>query len=231
MQQDIADLIYPVISKGLALKARVSAGENVDLISAQALFMELLKVDDSSIGGSDFCGDIQRAGSLGSMPRRAMDTSMLPEQFQGTRYALVCWLDELFTDESAWGRRWNENKLEMELYGSNDRAWKFWSQARLAQARPTTTALEVFYLCAMLGFRGDLRDQPAEFGKWVAGAKRRLGEISEMDWPMATELEPPTDVPPLRGRLHLKQLIAAACVVFLVSIPALAFLAVHHLAE
>ena len=55
MHQEMADLIYPVITQGLALKTRVRSGEQVELLSAQALFMDLLKVDDANIGGSDFC--------------------------------------------------------------------------------------------------------------------------------------------------------------------------------
>jgi len=228
MEQSLADLAHPVLSEGLALKARVSKGEPVDQISAQAVFMDLLKVDDVTFGGADFCGDTQRVASLGATAPRSMDGTLLSEQFLGIRYALVCWLDELFTDESPWGRQWNERKLEVELYGSNDRAWKFWSQAKLAQARPTTDALEVFYLCFMLGFRGDLRDQPETLSKWVASAKRKLGNVSEVQWPLATEIEPPTSVPPLRGRMQLRRLITTACVTLLVAIPALAFLAVHH---
>jgi type VI secretion system protein ImpK len=231
MEQSLADLVYPVLSHGLAVKAKVSSGQTVELVSTQAMFMDLLKVNDMSVGSADFCGDTQRSVSLTVPAMRSMDASLLPEQFLGIRYALVCWLDELFTDETAWGRKWNESKLEVELYGSNDRAWKFWSQARLAQARPATDCLEGFYLACMLGFRGDLREQPEELQKWVAGARHRLGQVSDVQWPLATEIEPETAVPPLRGRLQLRRLIAVACVVLLFAIPTLSFLAVHHLSE
>ena len=66
---------------------------------------------------------------------------------------MVCWLDELFLVDSAWDARWNESKLELALYGTNDRAWHFWEQARLADTRPGTEALSAFFLCVMLGFR------------------------------------------------------------------------------
>ena len=42
------------------------------------------------------------------------------------------WLDELFILYSSWESAWNERKLEGSLYGSNDRAWRFWEQARIA---------------------------------------------------------------------------------------------------
>jgi type VI secretion system protein ImpK len=231
MDQSLADLVHPVLTQGLAIKSRVAAGQAVELLATQAMFRDLLKVNDSSFGGAEFRGDTQRSGTLPVPGMRSMDTSLLPEQFLGIRYALVCWLDELFTDEAPWGRKWNESKLEVELYGSNDRAWKFWSQARLAQARPATDCLEVFYLCFMLGFRGDLRDRPEELHKWVASAKHRLGRVTDMHWPLATEIEPATAVPPLRGRLRLRRMIAVSCVVLLFAIPALSFLAVHHLSQ
>ena len=231
MEQTLANLVYPVVSQGLAVKSRVSSGQPVELLATQAIFMDLLKVNDASFGGADFRGDTQRSSALSLSSMRSMDSSLLPEQFLGIRYALVCWLDELFTDETPWGRKWNESKLEVELYGSNDRAWKFWSQARLAQARPATDCLEVFYLCCMLGFRGDLREQPEDLQKWIAGAKHRLGQVSDLHWPLATEIEPETAVPPLRGRLQLRRLIAVACVALLFAIPTLSFLAVHHLSQ
>ena len=44
------------------------------------------------------------------------------------RYAMVCWIDELFILNSVWGTQWNEQKLEVDLFGTNDRAWKFWEK-------------------------------------------------------------------------------------------------------
>ena len=75
-----------------------------------------------------------------------------PTRFLGVRYGLTCWLDELFILYSPWERLWNERKLEASLYGTNDRAWRFWEQARLAESRAGSSALEVFYLCVILGF-------------------------------------------------------------------------------
>src|SRR6185312_5642130 len=122
------------------------------------------------------------------------------ESFLGIRYALVCWLDELFTSDRIWQAAWNERKLEVELYGSNDRAWKFWQQAALAQARPAADALEAAYLCVTLGFRGKLRDQADRLEPWIAAARLRLGKVDELSWAYAAEPEPATDVPPLHGR-------------------------------
>ena len=153
------------------------------------------------------------------------------DRFLGIRYALVCWLDELFTCDSPWGTRWNEQKLEMELYGTNDRAWNFWRQARLAQARPGGDALEVCYLCVMLGFRGELLDRPQQLSTWVGAARHRLGRIREKSWPYAPQLDAGGNVPPLRGREKMRRMVLGGWTVLLALAPVAAFLLVHKLAR
>jgi type VI secretion system protein ImpK len=82
------------------------------------------------------------------------------------KYALVSWIDDVLIDAPWEGRHWwNENKLEWELFGSNDREWMFFVKAK-NEASPLARkdALEVFYVCVVLGFRGIYRDQArAEF--------------------------------------------------------------------
>src|SRR5258708_12526978 len=72
--------------------------------------------------------------------------------FQGIRYALVCWLDQIFTLDPQWAAKWQEEALEPEMYRSRLRAEQFWEQAKRAEARPSTDALEAYFLCPMLGF-------------------------------------------------------------------------------
>ena len=121
-------------------------------------------------------------------------------RFLGVRYGLACWLDELFVNYTTWDALWNEQKLEMELYGSNDRAWKFWEQASLAEKRQATDALECYFLCAELGFRGDLADEPAKLEAWLAGVRAQLARTQARPWIAPPEREPATHVPPLRPR-------------------------------
>src|SRR5947209_13972033 len=104
-------------------------------------------------------------GGEGERPAQTPASEAAPagRPFLGVRYALACWLDELLILNSPWSAAWNERKLEAALYGTNDRAWKFWEQAELAAARPTTDALEGFFLCVVLGFRGELGLEPERF--------------------------------------------------------------------
>ncbi|MGL4424150.1 MAG: DotU family type IV/VI secretion system protein [Gemmataceae bacterium] len=81
-------------------------------------------------------------------------------EFLGIRYALTCWVDEVFISDpqSPWSQQWKERALESELYGgSQERADRFWMQAELAEKRASTEAIEAFLWCIMLGFRGNPR--------------------------------------------------------------------------
>src|SRR6266542_1696572 len=155
MRKDIADVVYPVLSYALRVKDQLARGEAISWETAQASLKGMLQTQDAARRWGDFGADPSM--SVG----RAQDT------FLGIRYALVCWLDEIFVLDSPWSAQWNEQKLEAELYGTNDRAWKFWEQARRAESRLEKDALEVFFWCVMLGFGGELRQQPDKLQAWV----------------------------------------------------------------
>ena len=52
-----------------------------------------------------------------------------------SRYLLACWLDELFVVDTALSRQWNENKLEMLMFGTNDRAFRGRWSSRILNCR------------------------------------------------------------------------------------------------
>ncbi len=222
MNDRCSRLAYPVISYGLALLERVERGAAPNLAREQAVLKDMLLTEETALrsdGGDD-------AGFDGLVVPRTAN-----QRFLGIRYALVCWLDELFTTRSSWKEEWNEHKLEVKLYGSNDRAWKFWEQARLAQTRSTTEALEVFYLCVMLGFRGALGEQPEQLGTWLAASRQRLGQVSERELVISGENAPKVCAPPLRGAGRLRQMALTAWVTVLVLGPLTAFYVVHRLGQ
>jgi type VI secretion system protein ImpK len=231
MRKEIAELVHPVILCGLRLKERLERGETPDLDAEQATLKDLLLTEYEARRWIDYGGNApSRAGEPSPTPAADARQSFA-DSFLGIRYALVCWLDELFTCDPNWGPRWNERKLEVELYGTNDRAWKFWEQERLAQARTGNDAFEVFFLCVMLGFRGEMRDKPEKLQAWAANSRHRLGKVQEQDWPFSTELEPPTHVPPLRGRDRLRRMIAVGWITLLLMIPVMSFLIVHRMGQ
>ncbi len=212
MHEEIADLVYPVLREGLDLKERLDRGAAPDLDSAQRRMNQLLRREAEARQWPAF-------GGTG--------------EFLGVRYALACWLDELFSEHASdWGRQWNNSKRETALYGSNDRSWKFWEQAQLAEARAEKDALESFYLCVMLGFRGQLADQPDQLRQWREAIERQLGAGQAQAWPGPPALPPPApNVPPLRGWERFRRVVGAFLVTAGLALLALMFKVVRDLSR
>lgn len=227
MREELANLVHPVFSYALNLRDRLEMGEQLKIEGEQMALRGLLLAELEAQRFPEFGGDDQapRRGARGLEDGGAVVTA----GFLGARYALVCWLDELFVLASSWSEEWNSRKLEAALYGSNDRAWKFWEQALLAESRPTLDALEVFYLCVMMGFRGELREGPDKLKAWTAGVQARLTNKQAAEWPHPPELEPPTNVPPLRGRERLQRVVWLCGAALLVLIPIVAFFVVQQM--
>ena len=212
MQESIAQLVHPVFSYGLQLKERLSRGEALTFEIEQAALKGLLLSEIEARRWADFAGDGDPAGGSSGRGRGA-------QQFLGIRYALVCWLDELFILDSPWSARWNERKLEVALYGTNDRAWKFWEQAKQTEARSGSDAIEVFFLCVMLGFRGEVVEEPERLRGWVAAARSQLARVKGQEWVAPPELVPTSHVPPLVGRQRLLRMVVTGGVLLLVLVP------------
>jgi type VI secretion system protein ImpK len=222
MNERCAELAQPVLSYGLDLSTRLQNGTSADLSAEQAILKDMLLVDDHA----DRSDGGEETGFEGVVAVRTNKS-----RFLGVRYALVCWLDELFTARGPWAEEWNEHKLEVELYGSNDRAWKFWEQAKLAQNRATTDALEVYYLCVMLGFRGALGQKNNDLQTWITAARQRLGQVAEPDWPLGGEIAAANIAPPLHGANRLRQMALTTWVAVLIAAPLAAYFVVQQLSQ
>jgi type VI secretion system protein ImpK len=202
MQEESANPVFAVIDHALYVKEGLDRGDAPVLSAEQATLKQLLS-DESEF-------------------KRYTDISIELD----IRYALVCWLDELFILSPAWGGQWNEQKLEVELFGTNDRAWKFWEKARRALTRADSDVLEVYYLCVMLGFRGELYDDPGALYAWTAAARSQVERNQVQAWVPPPELEPPSHVPPLHGRERFGRMVLRGGVALLILIPcAVLFLA------
>ena len=216
MQEALANLVHPVLAYGLRLKKRLGRGEAPTFEIEQAALKGLLLSDIEARRGADFGGD----GDPGAESRGRSGPAFL-----GVRYALACWLDELFVLDTPWSGRWNERKLEVALYGTNDRAWKFWEQARLAESRGGVDAVEIFFLCVMLGFRGEFREEPERLQAWVAAARSQITRRRLQEWPYPPELEPPSSVPPLNGTGRFRRMLVVAGVSLVVLVPLMTIVA------
>ena len=225
VQSQLAQLVHSVLRYGVELKSRLDRGDQPDLTMEQAKLKDRLMSDYEACRWPEYGGETPRERGMlnAAASNTANNGPKAAERFLGIRYALVCWLDELFTCHAPWSTAWNEHKLEVELYGSNDRAWRFWEQAKLAQSRPGVDVLEAFFLCVALGFRGELREQPDELQTWMNQAKARLGKVEEPVFPLASVGEPPTRVAPLHGRQQLQRMVLCGWVLLLAAIPLIAY--------
>lgn len=222
MNDEVSQVVYSVIGHALRLRDRLDRGDTPSLEGEQAALRRLVEGPPGADRWPEYVGD-------DAVPQSEGVTRTGPP-YLGIRYALTCWLDELFILHSPWDAEWNERKLEATLYGTNDRAWRFWEQAKLADGRSDPRELEVFYLCAMLGFRGELREETARFHSWAEATRARVAGGAEREWPGPPHLDPPTAVQPLRGRDEMKRMVIAAGVLLLLTLPALAYLVVRRLA-
>jgi type VI secretion system protein ImpK len=202
MQDETAAFVHTVIRNGIALKNRLARGETPSLATEQAALERLLTRESDA--------------------RRYADLSTEME----IRYALVCWLDEIFVLDPTWGPLWNEHKLEATMFETNDRAWKFWEKARRAAARSDTDVLEVYYLCVMMGFRGDLLEFPDKLKSWSEVTRAQIEKGQGEAWVSPPELDAPSKVPPLRGLERLQKMVVRGLVLMLLLIPLAAFFVV-----
>ncbi len=75
------------------------------------------------------------------------------------KYALVSWIDELLVELPWSGQEWwSNNVLEMETFNSRLCFEQFFVNANEASTLAARDALEVYYVCVILGFRGLYRE-------------------------------------------------------------------------
>src|SRR5262245_36722888 len=159
MQDKIARQVHLVFGHGLELKERLERGEQPSFEAEQAKLRGLLLAGDSDLRyQTDYAGETAAQAGGAQSVRTTLGAMRGGEPFLGARYALACWLDEIFVLDTSgpWASRWESSMMEVALYGgSSQRGWRFWEQAKKAEARPGTDALEVFLWCVMLGFKGE----------------------------------------------------------------------------
>jgi type IV/VI secretion system ImpK/VasF family protein len=205
MDDAIANYAQPIFAYGMKLLERLEAGANDSFAQEQATLKKMLREPASSRGrdaGEPFEKQLQSAS---------------------VRYALTCWLDEMFVQYSPWSEEWKKNKLEVALFGSDEGASKFWKEAAHARSQADAATLEVFFLCVQFGFQGDWRTAPDKRQAWLTAAQARLTPAAKA-WQPPAALEPPTDVRPLNGLGRMKRMALVCGVSFLLVIPLLVYI-------
>ena len=208
MHDKIVRRMHDVLGAGLDLKERLERGE------APGFETESERLRAMVLGDGELAQDPAYNGELAGLASRPMGSEFDPgDRFLGARYALACWLDEVFILDAPawWAERWEANTVETALYGgTQQRAWRFWDQARKAEGvRGSPSALEAYLWCVMLGFRGSPPEDlnPAA---WVDSVRKRVLSARSSEFPAPPERDLPIAVPPLRGRERFARMLRVA---------------------
>jgi type VI protein secretion system component VasF len=227
MQEKVIRRLHDVLGYGLELKERIEQGE------VPRVEVEHDKLRTILLGDGELAQNAAYNGELAGLPQQATGTQDFgrSDRFLGARYALACWLDEIFILDCPpwWAERWEANTMEAALYGgTQQRAWRFWDQARKAEGpRGSSEALEAYLWAVMLGFRGG---PPGDLNPatWVDAVKKRVLAARSAEFPIPPEREVPTSVPPLRGKERFTRMLRVAAVVLALAAFALGLAATSY---
>lgn len=133
------------------------------------------------------------------------------------KYALVAWIDDQMVHAPWEGNKfWDDNPLEVEYFYERVAYTEFFVKAKEAAKQPKRNALEVFYLCVVLGFRGlygpppekwmevDPKDHglPPDAEAWAREIKGQL-RLQAGRPPIDPKKQPIDHAEPLRGQTNL----------------------------
>lgn len=185
MTPDFAAAIDPIFLHVLGILDRISRNETLSPHEERESVMNWLRQTEAQLG------------------RR--------QEWELARYALVAWIDDLLI-EAPWEGRlwWKENALEVEIFNTRERATQFFVKAQEATRSTRRDALEIFYVCAVLGFRGLYRDPqaaflanqlslPADLESWARQTARAI-QLGQGRPPIQEKPRQAGSAPPLEGK-------------------------------
>jgi type VI secretion system protein ImpK len=138
-----------------------------------------LTIDSSLSAAPDL-----RQRLIGALDRMVSDgrrIGLADADLAEARYALVAFIDEQIM-RSDWAGRaeWMARPLQLELYHENTAGENFFVRLRsLLRAGDRPVAVEVYYLCLVLGFQGAYRDggEPQALEKFTRAARDQLRKV------------------------------------------------------
>ncbi len=209
MSAQLSRITDPILEVGVALLEQIESNEPVDYQREYANILELFARADVLLGED--------------------------RSWQLARYALAVWIDEICLslpwDGAAW---WQNNILEMKFFQSRICNVRFFELAKQAAAIRDRQALDVFYCCVVLGFRGMYtnpeeppqnssgEDFPSTLQKWLEWASQLLNATASPAYKAATN-RIISGAPPMPGRKQQVVWTAAAAMLVALNV-VLAFL-------
>jgi type VI secretion system protein ImpK len=204
MNKQFSNSVYKLFTSALDLKERVDRGEPLDFEAERNRLLKMIEEGKSRLP-VDYSGD---------------------GIFLGARYALTCWVDELFIIhcQPPWADDWQGRNLEHDLFQTQLAATRFWEQADIVLGRPNAVkttvtpgpdALETFFLCIVLGFRGTYFDNLPRVRESIQEMRNKLAQAAP--WLPPRDLGVETNVEPLEGHAALRRVVGVYGGVTLVS--------------
>jgi type VI secretion system protein ImpK len=154
--------------------------ERLYQVCADVLVTAVQLTTDSASAGS---GDL-RQRLIGSLDRMVSDGRRLgisDSDLAEARYALVAFIDEQIM-RSDWSGRaeWMQRPLQLDLYRENTAGENFFVRLRaLLRSGDRPIAVEIYYLCLVLGFEGAYRDQadPQAIEKFARASRDQVRKV------------------------------------------------------
>ena len=136
MTPRFADAVDPILIHAFSLMERIDAGEDLSVAEEKRTLEGLIQQADQRLQGH--CADWPLA-----------------------KYALASWIDEMLVDAHIWQGQdwWRDNVLEWSLFNSRRCNDLYYVHAKNALGEDSDDALQLIYICVMLGFRGLYRDE------------------------------------------------------------------------
>ncbi len=135
MTPRFAEVVDPILLHVFALLERIDSGTAISPAEEKRTLEGLIKQADA----------------------RLLDQS---EEWETAKYALVSWIDEMLVDAYIWSGQdwWRDNVLEWSLFKMRRCNDLYYVNANKALNAGSDDAVQMAYVCVMLGFRGLYRD-------------------------------------------------------------------------
>ena len=132
MSPDFATPVNRIFDSVLDLVDRIEKRERPDLTEEK----KLIRMDLDSLGSA--------------VPGKA---ETRPDDLVLAKRALIYWVDEVLTFATP---EWKDMTLEFDYFAEKNRAWRFYEYGERAARVSSSDVIEVWYLCLVLGFEGDI---------------------------------------------------------------------------
>jgi type VI secretion system protein ImpK len=159
MQPEFAEVVDPIFVASLKLEEQIERGESIELSSERNALIRVIEEAE-----------------------RRLNTD---EEWMLAKYALCAWIDERMNAipvnqrgvDKNW---WKDHTLEKKFFNTWEAHEEFYQRAVRASQNGKKNALEVFYLCVVLGFRGFYNNEDATYRKQLLTRMRLPATIE--DW-------------------------------------------------